>query len=144
MTKLGFAALAIAAGIAAAVQGAANAGLAKSAGVGPALLVNTGIVGIGALALWLALGARTSFFPAEAPVSLYLGGACGFVVIASMAFVFPKIGAAYAIALMVGGQCVAALLVDHYGLLGMPTDPVTLQRVLGVGLVAAGAVVMRV
>jgi uncharacterized membrane protein YdcZ (DUF606 family) len=33
---------------------------------------------------------------------------------------------------------------DHFGLMGMPRDPVTIQRVIGVGLVAAGAVVMRV
>jgi Putative inner membrane exporter, YdcZ len=59
-------------------------------------------------------------------------------------FVFPKIGAAYAVALMVGGQCLAALMVDHFGLMGMPRDPLTIQRVIGVALVAAGAVVMRV
>jgi transporter family-2 protein len=55
----------------------------------------------------------------------------GFVIIASLALVFPKIGAAYAVALMIGGQCIAALLVDHFGLLEMPHDPLTIQRVLG-------------
>ena len=138
-----FPALAIAAGVAAALQAATNAGLAKSAGLGPALVVNTVIVLMGTLALWAALGARTSFFPAEAPWSLYLGGLFGFVIIASLALVLPKIGAAYAVALMVGGQCVAALVVDHFGLMGMPRDPLTVQRVVGVALVAAGALVTR-
>ena len=141
--KLLFAALAIAAGVAAALQAASNAGLSKSAGLGPALVVNTVVVLIGALGLWAALGAKTTFFPESVPSTFYLGGVYGFVIIASLAFVFPKIGAAYAIALMVGGQCGAALLVDHFGLLGMPRDPLTLQRVIGVALVAAGAVVMR-
>ena len=141
--KLLFAALAIAAGAAAALQAATNAGLSRSAGLGPALVVNTVVVLIGALGLWAALGAKTTFLPASAPWTFYLGGLYGFVIIASLAFVFPRIGAAYAIALMVAGQCGAALLVDHFGLVGMPRDPVTAQRVIGVALVAAGAVVMR-
>jgi transporter family-2 protein len=141
--KIVFGALAIAAGVAAAMQAATNAGLARSAGLGPALVVNTVVVLLGAMALWAAMGARTTFFPAGAPWTLYLGGLFGFVIIAGLAFVFPKIGAAYAVALMIGGQCVAALAVDHFGLLGMPRDPLTLQRVIGVALVAAGAIVVR-
>jgi bacterial/archaeal transporter family-2 protein len=142
--KIVFGALAIAAGVAAAMQAATNAGLAKSAGLGAALVVNTVIVLIGAIGLWLAMGAKTTFFPTGASWTFYLGGFFGFAIIASLAFVFPKIGAAYAVALMVGGQCVAALMVDHFGLMGMPREPLTNQRVIGVALVAAGAVVVRV
>jgi len=141
--KIVFAALAIAAGVAAAMQAATNAGLSKSAGLGPALVVNTVIVLIGTLGLWAAMGARTTFFPAGASWTLYLGGVFGFVIIASLAFVFPKIGAAYAVALMIGGQCVAALTVDHFGLMGMPQDAFTMQRMIGLALVAAGVMVMR-
>jgi len=144
MMKIVCAALAIAAGVAAAMQAATNAGLAKSAGLGPALVVNTVVVLIGAIGLWVALGAKTTLLPAGASWTLYCGGLYGFVIIASLAFVFPRIGAAYAVALMVGGQCVAALIVDHYGLMGMPSEALTIQRVLGVALVAAGAVVLRV
>jgi transporter family-2 protein len=142
-TKIVFAALAIAAGVAAAVQAATNAGLSKATGLGPALVVNTVVVLSGAIGLWAATGARTTFFPAGASWTLYLGGLCGFAIIASLAFVFPRIGAAYAVALMIGGQCVAALAIDHLGLVGMPRDPLTLQRIIGVALVVAGAVVIR-
>jgi transporter family-2 protein len=142
--KLVFATMAVAAGMAAAMQAATNAGLAKSAGLGPTLVVNTVIVLTGVIGLWAATGAKTTFFTTGAPWTFYLGGLFGFVVIASLAFVFPKIGAAYAVALMVGGQCVAALTVDHFGLMGMPREPLTIQRVIGLALVAAGAVVMRV
>jgi transporter family-2 protein len=142
--KIVFATLAIAAGVAATMQAATNAGLSKSAGLGPALVVNTVIVLMGAIGLWVAMDAKTTFFPAGASWTLYLGGLFGFVIIASLAFVFPKIGAAYAVALMVGGQCVAALVVDHFGLMGMPRASLTIQRVIGVALVAVGAVVMRV
>jgi transporter family-2 protein len=143
-TKIVFAMLAMAAGMAAALQGATNAGLARATGFGPAVVVNTVVVMIAAIGLWAVTGAKTTFFPAGVSWTLYLGGLCGFVIIAGLAFVFPKIGAAYAIALMVAGQCVAALVVDHFGLMGMPRDPLTLQRLIGIALVAAGATVMRV
>ena len=143
LTKITFAALAVSAGVAAAVQAGINAGLARATGLGPAVVINTLVVLAGAVAFWAAMGARTTFFPAGAPWTLYLGGLFGFVIIASLAFVFPKIGAAYAVVLMIGGQCIAALTIDHFGLMGMPRDPLTMQRVIGVALVAAGALVVR-
>ena len=44
---------------------------------------------------------------------------------------------------MVCGQCLAAMIIDHYGLMGMEKSPATFQRMLGVALVAAGVVVFR-
>jgi bacterial/archaeal transporter family-2 protein len=142
MTRLAVA-LAVAAGIAAAFQAAANAGLSARIGLGAALVVNTSIVLAGTILLYVMLGPRGGFFPGGVPWTLYVGGLCGFVLLASLAFVFPKIGAAVAIALVVLGQGVAALAIDHYGLLGMPAEPVTLGRVAGLVLVGAGVVLLR-
>jgi len=141
--KILFAALAVLAGIAAALQASANAGLSQRVGLGAALVVNTSIVLAGTLALFAARGPHASFFPAGTPWTLYIGGVCGFVLLLNLAFVFPKIGAAWAIALVVVGQSVAALVIDHYGLLGMPRDPVTVARVAGMALVAAGVALLR-
>jgi transporter family-2 protein len=141
--KLFFVALAVTAGVAVTLQGATNQGLLKSAGIGPALIVNTVVVLIGAIGLWLATGTKTTFFPAGASWTLYLGGVFGFMIIASVVLVFPRLGAAYAVALMVCGQCLAALLIDHHGWLGMERSPVTLQRMIGLGLVASGVAVFR-
>ena len=144
MTNLMYAALAVAAGAAATVQAATNAGLARATGLGPAVVINTIVVLLASIGLWAATGAPTTFLPAGTPWSLYLGGLFGFVIVASLTVVFPKIGAAYAIALMVGGQCLSALVVDHYGLIGMPREPMTLQRLVGAALVAAGVAVFRI
>jgi transporter family-2 protein len=138
-----FVAIAFLAGIAVAFQGATNQGLLKSAGIGPALVVNTVVVLVGAIILWLSTGAKTTFFPTGASWSLYLGGVFGFVIIAAAVLVFPRLGAAYAIALMVCGQCLAVMIIDHYGLMGMEPSPATLQRTFGVVLVVAGVVVFR-
>ncbi|HEX2484261.1 MAG TPA: DMT family transporter [Myxococcota bacterium] len=138
-----FGSLALVAGIAAAIQSAANAGLAQRIGLGAALVANTVVVLAGALLLFVARGPHASFFPPGTPWALYTGGLCGFVFIFCLALVFPRIGAAWAIALVVLGQSAAALAIDHYGLLGMPKDPVTLARAAGLALVALGVALIR-
>lgn len=143
LLKLVLMLLALSAGCAVVLQGTVNQGLLKSAGIGPTLIVNTLLVLTGSLGMWLVTGANTNFFPPGAQWTFYLGGLFGFIVVATVMFVFPRLGAAYAIALMVCGQCLAALVIDHFGLLGMPVSPLTLQRVLGAALVAGGVVVFR-
>jgi transporter family-2 protein len=112
-------------------------------GLGAALVVNTAIVLAGTLVFFVARAPHANFFPAGTPWTLYIGGVCGFVIILCLAFVFPKIGAAWAIALVVLGQSAAALVIDHYGLLGMPRDSVTVARVAGLALVAVGVALLR-
>lgn len=141
--KILFAVLAVLAGIATALQASANAGLSQRVGLGAALVLNTLIVLAGTLVFFVARGPHANFFPVGTPWALYIGGACGFVIILCLAFVFPRIGAAWAIALVVLGQAAAALIIDHYGLLGMPRDPITISRVAGLALVAFGISLIR-
>jgi len=141
--KFWFALAAFAAGVATTVQAAANAGLAGRAGLGAALIVNTSIVLAGAFVFFFASGARATFFPAGTPWYLYVGGLCGFVVILAAAFVLPRIGAGTAVALMVLGQGAAALAMDHFGLMGLAREPVSLARVGGFALIVAGVVLLR-
>jgi transporter family-2 protein len=143
MTTILFGLLAVAAGVAASLQAAANAGLASRIGLAAALVVNTAIVLLGTLVFYFARGPYGSLTPPGTPWTLYIGGVCGFVIIASLTAVFPKIGAAVAIALVVLGQGVAALAIDHFGLMGMPKDPVSVMRVVGLLLIGGGVVLMR-
>ncbi len=142
-TQLLFAAFAVCAGIAGSFQSAANAGLAQKAGLGTALVVNTSIVMLGALAFFLAQRPPSGLHPAGTPWSLYIGGFCGFVVILSLAFVVPKLGAALAMTLVVLGQSATALVIDHYGLMGMPSVPISGSRAAGIALVAGGVALIR-
>jgi transporter family-2 protein len=41
------------------------------------------------------------------------------------------------------GQLGASLLIDHYGWFGMPVQPATPTRLIGVALLAAGVVLIR-
>src|SRR5215472_9117772 len=130
-----YALAAMGAGVAASFQGAANSGLAGRTGLGAALVINTTLVLIGSIVFFVVSGSRAVFFTAGAPWFLYVGGLCGFVFILANAFVFPKIGAGAAVALVVLGQGAAAVLLDHFGLMGLPRQPVSLSRLAGVALI---------
>ena len=61
----------------------------------------------------------------------------GLYIAASAAF-GPLIGGATFLALIVAGQMVAALALDHYGLLGFPVRPLDAWRIAGALLVVCG------
>ena len=44
---------------------------------------------------------------------------------------------------MIAGQLVAGMLVDHFGGFGIAPRPINLTRILGVGLVFAGVILVR-
>jgi bacterial/archaeal transporter family-2 protein len=56
----------------------------------------------------------------------------------------PRLGAATLIALLVAGQSLASLLIDHFGMVGFAEQHVSAGRIAGMALVAAGVVLVRV
>jgi transporter family-2 protein len=50
----------------------------------------------------------------------------------------PVIGGATFLALLIAGQMAAALVIDHYGVIGFPVRTVDVWRVAGAILVIAG------
>jgi bacterial/archaeal transporter family-2 protein len=69
---------------------------------------------------------------------MWIGGCLGTFYVWSTIFATPRIGAALALALTIAGQMVAALLLDHYGALGLTRYPATPTRIAGVVLVILG------
>jgi transporter family-2 protein len=65
------------------------------------------------------------------------------MIILASAFVFPRIGAGPAVALMVLGQGAAALAIDHFGLMGLAREPVSLSRIGGFALIMIGITLLR-
>lgn len=101
-------------------------------------------VGLVALAvLAVASGARvvpgsTSAVPAWA----WFGGLLGAAYVAATTVLGPRLGAAALLALTLAGQMVAALVVDHYGVIGFPENPVTPARLAGAALLVAGVLLI--
>lgn len=71
------------------------------------------------------------------PAWIWIGGVVGGGYVLAAVLGVPRIGAAGFVALVVLGQMIGALLLDHYGILH-PAQPAHLSRILGVGLVMAG------
>lgn len=69
-----------------------------------------------------------------------LYGAC-FVVVAAVAT--PRLGVGVLLTLLIAGQLVAAVIVDHLGGFGLPRRPIDLPRLIGVALVIGGVVLVR-
>jgi transporter family-2 protein len=55
----------------------------------------------------------------------------------------PRLGAGSFIVLVVAGQMITAIVVDHFGLMALTPKPVTLARVLGVALIMTGAIFIQ-
>ena len=80
----------------------------------------------------------------EAPWWVWVGGLLGAFYVLGSVVTAPKLGAATLVALILAGQAAASLTVDHFGLVGFEENPVTPGRLLGIALVAAGVVLVRV
>ena len=77
------------------------------------------------------------------PWWIWTGGFLGMWYVTINIFLTPRLGAALMLASMIGGQLVAALLVDHYGLFGVAIVRATPARVVGVALLVAGVSLLR-
>ena len=73
---------------------------------------------------------------------LYLGGAIGVLTTLFNNFAYGLISISAILALGLLGQSVSGLLVDQFGLMGMPRHPFHLRKLAGIALVAAGIIIM--
>jgi bacterial/archaeal transporter family-2 protein len=79
----------------------------------------------------------------EAPWWVWLGGLLGAFYVLGSVVTAPKLGAATLVAVILAGQAVASLLVDHFGWVGFEENPVTPGRLVGMALVAVGVALVR-
>ncbi len=102
---------------------------------------------VGALVLFLIVLLSRGSLPVlaqagGAPWWVWGAGLLGAVFIAASTAFGPLIGGATFLALLVAGQMIAALAIDHYGLLSFPVRPVDGWRIAGALLVVAGVLVL--
>src|SRR6187551_2598701 len=69
----------------------------------------------------------------------YTGGLLGAFVVTVTLISVAQIGAGNMFVLIVAGQLITAVLMDHFGVLGMKPNPVSLQKFFGICLLVAGA-----
>jgi transporter family-2 protein len=74
----------------------------------------------------------------NAPWWTWAAGLLGAVFVASSTLLGPLIGGATFLAILVAGQMIAALAIDHYGVMSFPVRPVDGWRIAGAVLIVAG------
>lgn len=77
------------------------------------------------------------------PPYTLMGGVLGAFVVLSALMAAPRLGAATTVALFIAGQLVASLVIDHFGLLGVPERPLDFTRIAGVACLAGGVALIR-
>jgi transporter family-2 protein len=92
---------------------------------------------VAALIPMLFLGSKLGQWK-SVPWYALIAGAFGLIVISAMGYMIPRIGAAGALITLLAGQILVASLLDHFGLLGMTTRAIDLQRIIGFGVVMVG------
>ncbi|UVL88470.1 DMT family transporter [Pseudomonas sichuanensis] len=80
---------------------------------------------------------------AQAPWWAWFGGVAGVLYITAALVLTPRLGAAGFIVCVVAGQVLSSLLIDQFGLMGLPERPVNLLRLAGVGMIVVGMLVVQ-
>jgi transporter family-2 protein len=79
----------------------------------------------------------------NAPAIVWIGGLLGAFFVTSTVVLVPRLGVAMTFSLIIAGQMLITLVIDHFGLLGVPVKEVSLARVAGILLITAGVVLIR-
>lgn len=142
-----FALLAVGAGACIALQASANANLRKNIGGDPFAAAYLSILGTLVVSTLAVLVLRPPVPAAaglrETPWWNWIGGPLGALIVLAGAALTARLGAAFFIALVVGGQLVCSLLLDHFALMGLSEQPVTAGKLLGAALVVTGVVCIK-
>lgn len=138
-------ALIVLAGGATALQAPTNARLMTAVGspVNAAFVsfaVGTAVLGL----LAVAFQTRPDMVAARSlPWYAWIGGLYGVVFVIAATWGVPRLGVALTITLMVAGQLLISLILDHFGAFGAPQQPINLGRLAGVALVIGGVLMVR-
>ncbi len=80
---------------------------------------------------------------AAVPWWAWIGGAVGVGYVTASVLLAPRLGATRLIVLVVAGQLLASILLDHFGLLGYAVRPFNAWRALGCVLLVAAVLIIR-
>ena len=75
--------------------------------------------------------------------SVWTAGILGAFYVAAVIILVPKIGAALTFGLVVTGQLGLSLLMDHFGILGLPVHAINWQRIAGIFFIIGGVLLIR-
>jgi transporter family-2 protein len=134
-------ALTVLAGLAGSVQVAVMGRFGDRIGVVEALTFATAIqLGLSFAILLVAragIGGLGGAF--RVPHWMWAGGVMGLIVVGTITFAQPRIGATATIGILIAGQLVMGAMIDRFGLFGVDQIAISWPRALGILMLGAGA-----
>lgn len=103
----------------------------------------TGTVVLGLLCLALRLPWPDGKMLAGLPWWVWTAGPMGAFFVTMTILAVPRLGAMSVMALLVAGQMGMSMVMDHFGWMGIPAQPISLWRILGAILLFSGVVLIR-
>ncbi|QHS60421.1 DMT family transporter [Chitinophaga agri] len=128
------------------LQGGFNAKLAKSMDSPIYAAMICFIVGAIAMALYVPFTKETfswQLFKGSTITAVLGGGLIGAVFITISMLALPRLGMALTFGLVVAGQVIISVLLDHFNILVAEPSPVNIWRGLGILLIIAGVVIVE-
>lgn len=124
-----------------AIQASTNVVLLSS--VGEVLWVAAALFLVGVIYLAIAIAVVGVPIPQagaflNAPAWSYIGGVIVATYVVTVTFLVPRIGVTNTIVMVVSGQIVASVLIDHFGYFSVPTKEINFEKLLGVMLLVIG------
>lgn len=136
--------LSVVAGLAGSVQVAVSGAFGKRIGVLEATAF--GAIFAALIVTALVLVTRQGFGGVASglrePPWLWLNGVMGAIVVTTITFTAPRIGTFATIGLLIAGQLAMGVVIDALGLFGLEQIPVGWERIVGLVLLAGGAVLV--
>lgn len=145
MEKIIWIILAFAAGTFLPLQAGMNSRLAKTGGSPLHASMISFSVGVLALLIYIVLTSQDISWKGlkDAPAHAWFGGVLGAFYVTVIVLAFPKIGPGMTFGLVVAGQLLISLLMEHFSLMGASHHPVSTVRLSGMLLIIVGVVVMK-
>jgi transporter family-2 protein len=138
--------IALAAGMAAPTQFAINTQLRDVVG-GPVLAAALSFL-VGTVALFATTAVLRRSVPELGPIAgapwwMWTGGLLGAFFVCASIILTPRLGAATTVGVFLTGQVVASIVIDHFGLLGVPVQSASLPRIGGALLIVVGVAIVQ-
>lgn len=132
--------VAVAGGIAVAVQGQFMGIMDKGMGTKESVLLTYGLGGVLMLLYLLLAPGSFSFRSLGQSVPWYVmgSGILGLVIVASISYAIPRLGLATAFTIVIAAQFFVTALIEHYGWLQAPMLPMQWSRIAGFGAIILG------
>ncbi|MBD1262164.1 DMT family transporter [Maribacter polysiphoniae] len=127
------------------IQSAMNNKLAKTGGSPVHASMISFAIGLLALVLYILLTSQNVSWRGikDAPTYAWIGGILGAFYVTIIVLAFPKIGPGLTFGLVVTGQLLISMLMEHFYIMGAQQIPISIGRIVGMILIIGGVIIMK-